>query len=149
MTLPLDQNDIRDLQILIVDDKDAMRRLLVTVASGFGIKHIVTAENSIDAIASIEEKAPDIAIVDWEMPGMSGTDLVRWMRNHKHRIISTMPVIMLTGYDDRERIKKAREVGVTEFLAKPISVRALYQRITNCLKSTTDNSDGSTKIIKN
>ena len=70
----------------------------------------------------------DVLIVDWHMEPLDGLDFVRLVRTAKDSANSYVPIIMLTGYTEYRRVTDARDAGVNEFLAKPISAGALYLR---------------------
>ena len=74
---------------------------------------------------------PDIVIVDWVMPIFDGLELAQMIRQPGANANPYVPIIMLTGHSDRKRVVIARDAGITEFLAKPISAKSLYGRIVN------------------
>jgi DNA-binding response OmpR family regulator len=74
---------------------------------------------------------PDIVLTDWAMPIFDGLELTRMIRQPGANANPYAPIIMLTGHSEKKRVVAARDAGVTEFLAKPISAKALYQRILN------------------
>ncbi len=74
---------------------------------------------------------PDIVITDWAMPIFDGLELTQMIRQPGANANPYVPIIMLTGHSEKKRVMAARDAGVTEFLAKPISAKALYQRIIN------------------
>ena len=74
---------------------------------------------------------PEIVIIDWAMPGFDGLELTRMMRQPDANGNAYVSIIMLTGHSEKKRVTMARDAGITEFLAKPISAKGLYQRIVN------------------
>jgi DNA-binding response OmpR family regulator len=74
---------------------------------------------------------PDIVITDWSMPIFDGLELAQMIRQPESKGNPYAPIIMLTGHSEKRRVTVARDAGVTEFLAKPISAKGLYQRILN------------------
>jgi DNA-binding response OmpR family regulator len=72
---------------------------------------------------------PDIVVTDWAMPIFDGLELAQMIRQPGANANPFTPIIMLTGHSEKKRVLAARDAGVTEFLAKPISAKALYQRI--------------------
>ena len=126
--------DFEGMKVLVVDDSRQMRTLLASFLAGFGVKDVFQA---IDADSGFEElKAidPDIVITDWRMPPTDGLDLVARIRNDPESPNPYLPVIMLTGFTELQRVKQARDAGVTAFLAKPISAAALYKRLCNVVE---------------
>jgi DNA-binding response OmpR family regulator len=74
---------------------------------------------------------PDIVITDWAMPIFDGIELTQMIRQPGASANPFVPIIMLTGHSEKRRVVAARDAGVTEFLVKPLSARALYERIVN------------------
>ena len=72
---------------------------------------------------------PDVIIADWEMQPLDGLEFLRLVRRGEDSANPYIPVIMLTGHTEWRRVVEARDSGATEFVAKPISARALYMRI--------------------
>ena len=73
--------------------------------------------------------APDLVILDWEMPLLNGAELVRIVRSPGVFPVPDVPIIMLTGHVERWRVIEASRLGVNEFLKKPVSGKALLDRI--------------------
>jgi two-component system chemotaxis response regulator CheY len=117
------------LKVLVVDDNPHMRTLIVAVLQAFDIKNIHEASSG-EAAWSVLQAAPcDIVFVDWVMTGISGLELTKRVRTSPNSPNPFVPIIMLTGHTERTRVTKARDAGITEFLAKPISAKGLYQRV--------------------
>jgi DNA-binding response OmpR family regulator len=72
---------------------------------------------------------PDVLILDWMMEGMTGIDLAKMIRTSAASPNPFVPIIMLTGHTSPERVRQARDFGVNEFLAKPVSVNAVMTRL--------------------
>jgi DNA-binding response OmpR family regulator len=81
----------------------------------------------------IRNNQPDVAIVDWQMPGLDGASFVRMVRSPDTFPYPDIPVIMLTGHGERSRVIEAIKVGVNEFLLKPVSSKALFGRLVSVL----------------
>jgi len=120
---------LANLSILIIDDSQYLRRLLVTMLHGMGAKNVSVAESARDGLKVLEKKQVDIVLVDWMMNGMSGLGFIKALRQSPHEDMKYMPIIMMTGHTEKENIEVARDVGVTEFLAKPFTARALFMRL--------------------
>ena len=116
------------LKILVVDDNAHMRRLVVTILQAFGVIQIYEAENGEQAWHALVEHNPDICVLDWMMEGMSGLELTQKIRSDPGSPNCFVPVIMLTGYTSLDHVARARDAGVNEFIAKPISPKTLMQR---------------------
>ncbi|MCP5361926.1 MAG: response regulator [Hyphomicrobiales bacterium] len=77
----------------------------------------------------------DLLITDWEMPEMTGLELVQYIRSHPKALNFFVPIIMLTGRAERENIERARDAGITEFLAKPFTIEDLRKRIISVVET--------------
>jgi CheY-like chemotaxis protein len=118
------------LKILVVDDNAHMRKLVVTILQAFGVIQIYEAESGPRAWQILLEANPDIVVLDWMMEGMSGLEFVQMVRSNPMAPNPFVPVVMLTGYTQIDHVRQARDAGVNEFLAKPISVKAMMTRLT-------------------
>ncbi len=129
--------DLSSLSFLVVEDSAYMRTILRTMLQGFGARKIVEAEDGASGLEAMERANPDILILDWVMPILDGADMVRMIRtqNNPHAYI---PIIMVTAHTERSRIIEARKLGIHELLCKPISAKALYQRIASIILQPRD-----------
>ncbi|HEU5019431.1 MAG TPA: response regulator [Pseudolabrys sp.] len=122
--------DFNRLRFLVIDDNAHMRRILRTLLHGFGAREVYEAEDGAAGLEAFTHYTPDIVITDWAMPSIDGIELTRMIRQPDGNN-AFAAIIMLTGHSEKARVVAARDVGVTEFLAKPISAKGLYQRIMN------------------
>ena len=123
--------DFNRLRFLAIDDNAHMRRILRTLLHSFGTREVYEAEDGAAGLEAFTHIIPDIVITDWVMPIFDGLELTQMIRQPGANANPYVPIIMLTGHSDKKRVLVARDAGVTEFLAKPISAKALYQRILN------------------
>jgi CheY-like chemotaxis protein len=123
--------DFNRLRFLVVDDNAHMRRILRTLLYGFGTREVYEAEDGAAGLESFTHYMPDIVLTDWAMPIFDGLELTQMIRQPGANGNPYVPIIMLTGHSEKKRVMAARDAGVTEFLAKPISAKSLYQRIVN------------------
>ena len=117
------------LKVLVVDDNAHMRKLVTTILQAFGVVQIYEAENGQRAWAVLRESNPDVLVLDWVMDGMSGLDLVQMIRTNPQTPNPFVPVIMLTGHTSLVHVRQARDAGVNEFIAKPVSVKTMMSRL--------------------
>ncbi len=117
------------LRFLIVDDNNHMRRIVRALLHGFGVREAYEAEDGAAGLEAFSSFSPDIVITDWAMPIFDGIELTRMIRQPETSTNPYVPIIMVTGHAEKRRVTEARDAGVTEFLVKPISAKALYQRI--------------------
>jgi two-component system, chemotaxis family, chemotaxis protein CheY len=123
--------DFNRLRFLVIEDSAHMRRILRTLLHGFGAREVYEAEDGASGLESFSHFMPDIVIADWVMPIFDGLELAQMIRQPGANANPYVPIIMLTGHSDKKRVMIARDAGVTEFLAKPISAKSLYVRILN------------------
>ncbi len=126
--------DIRHLNVLMVDDNRHMRFLVKTILHGLGIKSVEEAEDGSDALKTLQTFPADLIVTDWLMEPLDGIDLIRMIRTGIDTMDAYIPIIMLTGYTEVARVQEARDAGVTEFLAKPISSLAIYHRMVQIIE---------------
>ena len=120
---------LRSLKVLIVDDNAFMRKIVRDLLSNIGIRNTSDAPDGIAALESIRGAMPDLVILDWEMPFLNGLEFVRIVRTPGVFPYSDLPIIMLSGHGRRDHVVEALRLGVNEFLKKPVSANALFQRI--------------------
>jgi len=123
--------DFHRLRFLVIDDNAHMRRIVRTLLHGFGAREVYEAEDGATGLDSFTHYVPDIILTDWAMPIFDGLELTKMIRQPGANANPYVPIIMVTGHTEKARVTAARDAGVTEFLAKPISAKALYQRIVN------------------
>jgi CheY-like chemotaxis protein len=119
------------LRFLVIDDNAHMRRILRTLLHGFGAREVHEAEDGATGLEAFTTFIPDIVITDWAMPIFDGLELTQMIRQPGANSNPYVAIIMLTGHSEKKRVVAARDAGITEFLAKPISAKGLYQRIVN------------------
>ena len=128
-------DQIQSLAVLVVDDNQYMRKMIRNLLVNCGIKDIYEANDGIAALDAIRSIAPDVVILDWEMPLLSGAELVRIVRSPGVFPMPDVPIIMLTAHGERSRVVEAVRLGVNEFLLKPVSSTALLARLVSILAS--------------
>ena len=121
--------NLERLNFLIVDDNKHMRALVKTILHALGAKNCREASDGADAFKELRHFPADIIICDWNMSPLDGLDFVRLVRTGGDSPNPFVPIVMLTGHTELVKVIEARDSGVHEFLAKPISARSLYARI--------------------
>jgi two-component system chemotaxis response regulator CheY len=116
-------------KVLVVDDEYYMRKVVRTLLMSIGVRSIYEAADGPAGLDTIRTIAPDVVIVDWQMPGLDGAGFVRMVRSPDTFPFPDVPIIMLTGHGERSRVVEAIKIGVNEFLLKPVSLKALQDRM--------------------
>jgi CheY-like chemotaxis protein len=123
-TVNLDQ-----LRILLVDDNHHMRVLLIELLRAVGISKVFEAGDGAEGLQMMRSHPVDIVMTDLAMEPLDGIDFVRLLRNAPDSPNQMVPVIMVTGHLTLRRIQEARDAGVNEFVAKPITARNVLERL--------------------
>jgi CheY-like chemotaxis protein len=116
-------------KVLVVDDEYYMRKVVRTLLTIIGVGTVYEALDGADGLEQIRRNAPDLVIVDWQMPKLDGPSFVRIVRSPATCAHPQVPIIMLTGHSERARVVAAIEIGVNDFLLKPVSRKALEERL--------------------
>ena len=124
---------VQQLHVLVVDDSPFMRTIVRGLLNSIGVKSVSEAGDGIVALERIREEKPDIVILDWEMPLLNGPELVRIVRSPGTFPTPDLPIIMLTAHGEHWRILESVKLGVNEFLCKPVSAKALFERLISIL----------------
>jgi len=120
-------------KVVVVDDEHYMRKVVRTMLLSIGICEVHEAPDGEAGLELIRRLAPDVVILDWQMPGLDGPAFVRIVRSPATFPYPNVPIIMLTGHGERSRVVEAVKIGVNEFLLKPVSVKALQDRMVSVL----------------
>jgi len=126
--------DFSTVKVMVVDDNAPMLRLTESILSAFGVKEIITATDGHAGFEIFCRENPDLLIADWMMDNVDGITLARRIRNHQKSPNPYVPIILMTGLSQRQRVFQARDAGVTEFLVKPFNARDLYRRIAQIIE---------------
>jgi two-component system chemotaxis response regulator CheY len=138
--LPMDANKTQNikalmtmLKVLVVEDEPYSRKVVRTLLQAIGITKIFEAKDGASGLLASAVHSPDVVLLDWEMPGMNGAEFMRRVRSPTTFMHPAVPVIMLTGHSEKSRVVEAVNLGVHEFLVKPVSSTALLTRIVGVL----------------
>ncbi|WP_449280214.1 chemotaxis response regulator CheY [Litoribrevibacter euphylliae] len=115
------------MKILIVDDFSTMRRIIKNLLKDLGFTNTQEADDGSTALPMLKTGDFDFLITDWNMPGMTGIDLLRAVRADD--ALSHMPVLMVTAEAKREQIVAAAQAGVNGYVVKPFTAQALKEKI--------------------
>ena len=112
-----------------------MRALVKGILNAMGCRSVAEAIDGADALKEMKHFSPDLIICDWNMSPLDGMDFVRMVRTSEDSANPFVPIIMLTGHTETSRVMEARDAGVNEFLAKPISAEELLRKIKSIIRN--------------
>lgn len=121
--------DLSRMKVLVVDDHPPMRKIIVEILRELGVIDFVEVDDGRAALSALADFKPDIIFTDNIMKPMGGLELTRTIRAGQEGIDPTTPIIMVSAYTEKERIFEARDGGITEFLAKPVSTKSILARL--------------------
>ena len=117
----------KNMKILIVDDFSTMRRIIKNLLKDLGFTNTHEADDGSTGLPMLKTGDFDFLITDWNMPGMTGIDLLRAVRADE--ALSHTPVLMVTAEAKREQIVAAAQAGVNGYVVKPFTAQALKEKI--------------------
>lgn len=125
--------------ILVVDDEPALRQMLEFALSGAGYR-FTEAGDAQEAQAAIQQQVPDLILLDWMLPGISGIDFARRLKRHTQT--HEIPIIMLTAKDEEAEKIRGLDVGADDYVTKPFSTKELLARIKAVLRRSASHVEG-------
>lgn len=136
--------DFERINVLLAEDSLFIRSLIVTSLKVLGVGNVFAVEHGGDAIHFLQRvknepmkvgvQQIDIIISNWEMSPIDGMMLLRWIRRHKDSPDRFVPFLMITGYTEPERVMQARDMGCTDMLAKPFSIKSIGDKLVSIIE---------------
>lgn len=117
------------LDIVIAEDVSQMRVFYRSILEAFGVKRIREATDGSEAFALIGESVPDMLLTDYGMSPLDGVALTRLLRDKVRSPAPLLPILMITAYTDKERMRLARDAGVQDVLHKPVTPQSLVEHV--------------------
>lgn len=117
----------KNMKILIVDDFSTMRRIIKNLLRDLGFENTAEADDGNTALPMLRTGDFDFLVTDWNMPGMSGIDLLKAVRAEER--LASMPVLMVTAEQKREQIVAAANAGVNGYIVKPFTAMTLKEKL--------------------
>lgn len=117
----------KDIKILVVDDFSTMRRIIKNLLRDLGLTNVQEADDGQTALPILKQGNIEFLITDWNMPGMTGIDLLKEVRADPN--LSHLPVLMVTAEAKREQIIAAAQAGVNGYVVKPFTAAVLKEKI--------------------
>jgi CheY-like chemotaxis protein len=132
------------LTLLVVEDSGFARNMIAEILRALKVGRVVTAVDGTEAIGMLRQAAKhktaaalgfDAVLSDYLMSPINGAMLLRWVRQHEESPDRFMPFVMVSGVADQEVVREARDLGMTEFLAKPFSVKSIADHVSALIDS--------------
>lgn len=128
----------KNITVLVVESSKPMFDLTKAVLQTFGVNQIYSAFGHDEGFARMCRLNPDLIIIDWLDEPNNGMELTKKIRRSAESPNPFVPIILMTGYSQKRRVIAARDAGITEFLVKPFTANALYQRIEQLIEAPRD-----------
>ena len=117
----------KEMKILIVDDFSTMRRIIKNLLRDLGFDNTSEADDGKTGLPMLQKGGFDFLVTDWNMPGMSGIDLLKAVRADD--ALKEIPVLMVTAESKRDQIVEAAQAGVNGYIVKPFTATTLKEKI--------------------
>ncbi|MCD6150977.1 MAG: chemotaxis response regulator CheY [Deltaproteobacteria bacterium] len=116
-----------NMKILIVDDFSTMRRIIKNILRQLGFTNVQEADDGVTAWPKIQSEPFDLIVTDWNMPKMSGLELLKAIRSDEN--LKDLPVLMVTAEALKENIIEAVKAGVSNYIVKPFTAETLQEKL--------------------
>lgn len=121
-----------NIKVLVVDDFATMRKIEKNILGQLGIKNVDEADDGSTALPKIQQNQYDVVLMDWNMPQMSGLELLKAVRSDPNT--KNVPVIMVTAEALKDNIVAAAQAGVNDYVVKPFTAAVLEEKLKKVLK---------------
>lgn len=118
---------IEDTRFLVVDDFSTMRRIVRNLLKELGFTNVQEAEDGVEAMAKLRAGQFDFIVSDWNMPNMSGIELLRAVRADSE--LKNLPLLMVTAEAKKENIIEAAQAGASGYIVKPFKATTLDEKL--------------------
>ena len=116
-----------NIKIVVVDDSGTMRMMFKQILNKTGFENLVMAVNGADGLEKVKNEKPDLVISDWNMPQMTGLELLKAVRADPN--LSKMPILLVTAEAKKQQIVEAAQAGVNGYIVKPFTAATLKEKI--------------------
>jgi DNA-binding response OmpR family regulator len=121
--------DLSKVRFLVVEENRVMGEAITDILSALGATQVVRGYDVDQAIRILRSGSVDVVFTEWVLRGRSGIELLEYIRRDPRSPNRMMPIIMVTANSEEEYVKQARDLGITEFMAKPFTVDTFYRRL--------------------
>jgi two-component system, chemotaxis family, chemotaxis protein CheY len=120
------------IKVLVVDDFATMRRILKNILKQLGFKNLVEADDGTTAWDILEDQKIDLVLADWNMPKMTGLELLKKVRASEN--YAKVPFLMVTAEAQKQNVIEAVQAGVSNYVVKPFTAEAISEKLEKILK---------------
>ncbi|MGL4729290.1 MAG: response regulator [Bosea sp. (in: a-proteobacteria)] len=124
-----------DILVLVAEPSVHMRRIMREVLTRSGIRRLLEASDGAEAIEMFANAIPDLMIIDWDMPMLTGEEFIRLVRSPQTSPAPKTPILLTVANPQRAIVEKSIALGVTDVLLKPFSPKGLWQRMDSIIKN--------------
>lgn len=117
----------KDLTALVVDDFSTMRRIVKNILRDLEFKNILEAEDGTAAVNLLKSQKVDVIVSDWNMPKMTGLELLKYVRSDSE--LKDMPFLMITAESQKENVVEAVKARVSNYIVKPFTAATLGEKL--------------------
>jgi len=117
-----------NMKVLIVDDFSTMRKIVRNIIKQIGFKNIIEADDGKSAVKELKKGKVDLILCDWNMPEMSGIDLLKTVRSDDE--LKDIPFVMITAEAQKDNILEAVKEGVSNYIVKPFTAETINEKLT-------------------
>jgi sigma-B regulation protein RsbU (phosphoserine phosphatase) len=128
-----EMSDKSRAEILVVDD-DAMSRTVLAQLLTAGGYQCRVSKNGSEALETVQAEPPSLLLLDFDMPGLNGAEVLKRLRSDRHSAVAQIPTIMLTGHGSEESEVSCLQAGADDFVTKPVNAAVLRARIETQLR---------------
>lgn len=118
-----------DLALLVADESRHVRQMVREMVLRVGIRRVLEAQDGAEAMSLLADARPDLALIDWDLPGVSGEDVIRATRTISSSPAPRIPILLMLARPRRSVVEQAAGLGVNEVIAKPFSPAVLCSRL--------------------
>ncbi|NJM91440.1 MAG: response regulator [Rhodospirillaceae bacterium] len=138
--------DLSELRVIVIDDNEFSMILMRRLLGVMRVAQVTSCLDSVTADEAIRQSKADLAIVDIDMPGRNGLDVVHDIRHGQVGVPKDMCILVASAHADLDHVEQARNQGANWILAKPLSFRSLYDGIARAILDDRPFVDGATYV---
>jgi DNA-binding response OmpR family regulator len=125
---------LNKLKVLVVEKHMMMRRIVCDILRELGISQVRDSSDAAEAFEIFQNFEADLVLTDWS-PGLNGVEFLQMLRRNPASRDMYVPVVMITAFTECQHVYAARDAGINEYLAKPITAKLIYSRIKSIIEN--------------